>query len=373
MSDPICNVENARKMSLLFNIPKTRYNNIDTSPYNKLPSDGGFTKYQLDMRRKAEILKYNKNNGTLTKKQNWRQIVTGTGPTSRQVSQTRVQQGNLDLAGCDNLNNLPSLSRNAGIPGPNFLIYLDKNVPLYNLTNSITNSYGVENKIPTEEYTMVTNYDQVSVNLQNPSVSNNLFELYIQPAINTIYKIFNISIPVVVGIAGIVDYPTSMTPKFSVSAFDTSKFKLNILFGKELVTAYSITPQYSFETGSVNQQAIVIKPTNTVNAGNNGGAYFSALLFLGNLKVSNIWLPTAVNYSYEFQLNYSFTGMSISQTSISSYNIQIIGNNNTILPNTLIPKQILDNCSVYLNDEITQWTPSILENKTEFLDVSTPV
>jgi len=357
---PICNVENARKMSLLFNIPKTRYNNLDTSPY----TNGGFTKYELDMRRKSEILKYNRNNGTLTKKQNWRQIVTGTGPSSRQFSQTQVQQGNIDLAGCDNLDNLPSLSRNAGIPGPNFLIYLDKNVPLYNLTNSITNAYGVENKIPTEEYTIVSNYDQISIDLNGNNIHNNLFELYIQPSINSIYKIFSVSIPIVIAITGIVNTGTSVPPKFSIGAFETNRFKLNVLFGGNLTTAYSDKPIYSFETGSVNANGIVIKPINT------GGTVFSALLFLGNLKVSNIWLPTAVNFSYEFQLNYSFTGINISQTSIDSYNVQIIGNNFSIISDTINPKKILTNCSVFLSNETTVWTPSTLPNKVSFVETS---
>jgi hypothetical protein len=39
-----------RKKQMLFNIPQFRYTPV--SPYN-----GSFTKFQLDMRRKAEILK----------------------------------------------------------------------------------------------------------------------------------------------------------------------------------------------------------------------------------------------------------------------------------------------------------------------------
>jgi hypothetical protein len=61
----------------LFNIPLPRINNISNSPYSN-----GYTKEQLDMRRKAEILKYN-NNSTSTKTNNftkaekWNQLVKG--------------------------------------------------------------------------------------------------------------------------------------------------------------------------------------------------------------------------------------------------------------------------------------------------------
>jgi len=60
---------------LLFNTPLPRYTPM--SPYN-----GSMTKFQLDMRRKAEILKYNNNasstkTNNLTKAEKWSQIAKG--------------------------------------------------------------------------------------------------------------------------------------------------------------------------------------------------------------------------------------------------------------------------------------------------------
>jgi hypothetical protein len=46
-----------RKKQMLFNNPQSRY--TPANPYN-----GTFTKYQLDMRRKAEILKYSNTNSS---------------------------------------------------------------------------------------------------------------------------------------------------------------------------------------------------------------------------------------------------------------------------------------------------------------------
>lgn len=64
-----------RSKQLLFNTPLPRYTPI--SPYN-----GAFTKFQLDMRRKAEVLKYNNNSSStktnnLTRAERWSQIANG--------------------------------------------------------------------------------------------------------------------------------------------------------------------------------------------------------------------------------------------------------------------------------------------------------
>jgi hypothetical protein len=47
----------------IFNIPANRYNNLANNPYQTLNPNTGqnYTKYEVDMRRKAEILKYNSN------------------------------------------------------------------------------------------------------------------------------------------------------------------------------------------------------------------------------------------------------------------------------------------------------------------------
>lgn len=71
-TNSICETLNQnRKNGLIFNNPKIRY-----TPVN--PYELGFTQKQLDMRRKAEILQYNKtSNGKLTKKQSWVNLVKG--------------------------------------------------------------------------------------------------------------------------------------------------------------------------------------------------------------------------------------------------------------------------------------------------------
>ena len=108
---------NQRKQYLLFNKPPVRYN-----PPNPYPN---FTQEQLNMRRKVEVLKYNKNSTQgpqLTKAQKLSQMLTRTSNLSRLV--------------CPNDKYIPVLTSASGVPGPPIYLVEDDNVPLYNYKNN---------------------------------------------------------------------------------------------------------------------------------------------------------------------------------------------------------------------------------------------
>lgn len=97
----------------------------------------------LNMRRKAEILKYKTNSAQLTKKQKWAQMVHGGGPLAKKVWATQN-----DLGSNPNIENLPlvgnvlqcngpplvqcSPSTACDVPGPTTQLCDDPNVPLTN-------------------------------------------------------------------------------------------------------------------------------------------------------------------------------------------------------------------------------------------------
>lgn len=357
------NIVTAKKQALLFNIPKTRYDNLKNSPYIGKP-DANQRKYELDMRRKVEILKYNRNNGQPTKKQSWSQIVNGRNPYARIISETQIQQGisQICINAIGKLDTAPTLSSNAGIPGPAFMIKLDSNVPLYNYQNSIQNVYGVENTTSGQEYTVEMNYDQY----MNSNVSLDafiLFSLYIQPDITRIYKTFRASIPIAVEFSGYIT-DTVSNKYIAINTFAASNFALKTYFGGNLVPPETQTLTYQFENGSIDLSGTYIKPTNTNN-------YFKAILFYGNLLVSGIWVSTQPYYSYDFRLVYNFGSNSISIQNISNSNIQIIGNNYNILSDT-VPKKSLDNCEVFQNvaPYDVPWIPSSDSNRIVFQEIS---
>ena len=90
MADNICNDEAYQNMIVqnkrfqLMNIPPIRYDNLANNPYIlRYPgSSSKFTKNDLDMRRKVEILKYNANNSNtqtnnFTKAEIYAQAISG--------------------------------------------------------------------------------------------------------------------------------------------------------------------------------------------------------------------------------------------------------------------------------------------------------
>jgi hypothetical protein len=119
-----------RRQLALYNVPLPRL--TLTSPYPQ------FTKMQLDMRRKIEILKHSNNasntkTNNLTKKQNWSLLVQG---KTQNYSQNAVNASpTVTTCPLDAL--IPTLTSSSDVPGPIMVLQYDPSVPLYNyITNN---------------------------------------------------------------------------------------------------------------------------------------------------------------------------------------------------------------------------------------------
>ena len=114
-----------RRFRMMFPNPPTRL-----TPVN--PYESGYTEFQLNMRRKAEILQYNKprtistQGNRLTRKELFSQTIRGFSPKQRAVQRATPEQ----LAFCDSSMNIVS-STQADVPGPSVPLFLDKSIPLY--------------------------------------------------------------------------------------------------------------------------------------------------------------------------------------------------------------------------------------------------
>lgn len=119
-----------KRQKALLNIPLDRITPI--SPYPR------YTRLQLDMRRKVEILKY-ENNATntktnnLTKKQQWSMLVNG---NTQNGSQASIIQRDLTPIPCPQDEFLPTLTTASDVPGKVIVLQLDPDVPLYNYVKS---------------------------------------------------------------------------------------------------------------------------------------------------------------------------------------------------------------------------------------------
>lgn len=127
----ICNeIKKFHNYGQLHNTPQVRVE-LQPSPY-----DRGFTKFQLDMRRKAEILKYssNKQSGqtnSMTKKQQTALLLSGRSNGRSGLSY--YQRTNINQpVNCTNDDLIPTPTSSSDIPGPRIDLIYDESVPLYN-------------------------------------------------------------------------------------------------------------------------------------------------------------------------------------------------------------------------------------------------
>lgn len=183
------------KMHMKFNDPPPRLSLI--SPYDS----GTYTQNDLDMRRKAEILKHQaestKTNSKLTQKQKFSQIVRSNTASSKLK------------ADCDS-SIILTPSSSSDVPGKAVQLYLDPSVPLYNFTNSITSTFGEMEKVILLPWIFHVN-DLTTTLPVNGEVTNIATLEILRAIVNPISK-FSISIPY-------------------VNNSSTSKVTVKILFG----------------------------------------------------------------------------------------------------------------------------------------------
>jgi hypothetical protein len=116
-----------------------------------------YSTYELDQRRKAEILKYKINGAQLspslfysmisrnafTRKKSWAtQTQTYTNPNVNSLPEIKNASDETVALQCNNPPVLCSLTSDSDVPGPVIPLCIDENVPLYNYKMQVTNSFG---------------------------------------------------------------------------------------------------------------------------------------------------------------------------------------------------------------------------------------
>jgi len=276
MSDIFCTIDANRKKGLLFNVPPTRFTPI--SPYETNPN---ITQYDLDMRRKVEILKYKKNTvGALSKKQQFSQAIRG-ATQRRNYSQTQI--ADIQVGGNNQIPCPPTISTSAGVPGPAFYLSLDMNVPLYNYV--VTRTYATENQEDT-----VTKWLYAQ---SNDIVGNEIkiATLNIRKPIDQVVYFYTFSVSVGVQISGSEKFPNGDT-KFSTKLIPDD-VNIIVKYGNVAITQLS-TPVVSFSRGFLTDISGDVSSTTTFN-GN---------IYMGNMTVSNLALLTSPGYTYDIFVRY---------------------------------------------------------------------
>jgi len=241
-----------RSKQLLFNTPLPR--NTPVSPYN-----GAFTKFQLDMRRKAEVLKYNNNacstkTNNLTKAERWSQIARGNSNSQSSnfptINLTLIDyQGNysnitvkypdtletiqtskysldtnkniiLDINAyqivgnsgyyyvnitkggainqCNNNILVPTPTSSSDVPGPVINLIDDETVPLYNYNKNI-NAYSYNSNI---EQTKLWLYNPTSDIFLLNGKNTKILTMMVSNLVNQPSNIFTLKFPISLYVTG---------------------------------------------------------------------------------------------------------------------------------------------------------------------------
>ena len=269
------------------NVPLARFTPI--SPYTN-PNTGvstGLTQEALNMRRKAEILKYESNRmptqtNNLTQKQKWSRLVNASGKSARLLDPTTVICPGETVVRRPN----PIPTTSSGIPGPVMYLYEDPDVPLYNYIINRTYAFNVPNESSFWDTTVYTN---VGVYDRAPE---KVFTLSIKQNINTDRATYRLDIPL-----GIHAQGTHRT-----NAFSGNKIRLSVSSATLDVYCNSVKQTALSRTVALPPYIVDITPTNNVV-----GASFIATKYIGNLQFNNIVLETSPVYVFDFTLTLTIT------------------------------------------------------------------
>ena len=309
-----------RRQQSLYNKPLARINMI--SPYET----SNYTKLDLDMRRKAEILKYQKGStkgNTLTKKQKWAQIINGNTQTLSSSSSENtciIQNKPMPLSASD----VPP-DRNISV------LYNDETVPLYNFINPIsTRAYGFTNN-PTN-LNLIFQENILSNVICESNIANKIASIiFSENADLNVYTISINNIPLALYIQGDLS-GTNINLNISNDTIINS-IQLNAYYNDNLVPDRSIY-RYTYSPTILQSYNLDISANTYLD-----GTTFKGIQYIGNISISNILLYTSPGFIYDFKLTANLSYFTARNNEIPSMHASIIAN--------ITPDQImLHSCSI---------------------------
>jgi hypothetical protein len=309
-----------RRQQMLRNVPPSRINII--SPYDTT----NYTKFDLDMRRKAEVLKYQKGStkgNTLTKKQQWGQIVNGyyRNLSSSALNRiTRLDTNAVKIVDCSSGLILTPLSASNVPSDPNVpFLYNDNRVPLYNYLNPIsTRAYGFVDLETNPDIIFKTNiYNNISC---TSNISNKIASiLFTNNANQDAYTLSIQNIPLAICIQG--DLSGGIVNDIILNDAYINSIEINAYYNGNLVPDRSLY-QYTYSPNTVLQNYNLTISTNIPQ----NGSTFKGTQYIGTLSVSNILLYASPGFIYDFELLVNLSYIVSKSPDIISMNTSVIAN-----------------------------------------------
>ena len=273
MADNTCNTLAQRRAFLSLSMPPIRYNGL-VNPYVNSTGTQVYTPSQLDMRRKAEILQYNKSSsqtGKLTKSQKFAQAIN--------VNVTRAV-----TTICANDLYAPSLSSSCDVPGPVITLRYDPTVPLYNYAQNVA-SLGLINSEDVGKWTDSTSdniiaYDSIETTLVDLAIGN----------ITSQTTTFSINSPIGIYVDG--TSVSSASGDISLNDITVAVYYNDTNYLLTSVIQPTITATTDIKTARFTRIA---------------SSPFSGVIYVGNLSITNLVLPTMYGYVYKIKVTFNMT------------------------------------------------------------------
>lgn len=243
---------------------KNRYQ-LPPSPYPQ------YTKTQLDMRRKAEILQYPQQSFVLTKAQTWRKLVQATNRLPCPDNTVKY---------------VPTSS--SDVPGPVILLTNDTKIPLYNYVPGI----NFDNRLSVIAYPTLTqpwsSFPEINKVFSQNTYTTVAGLVIVSPNSNNYNFTMKSSVAISISGQAIIPSPSTITVN-SISAY-VSSINFEVYYGDILIATNPVITN--------NFTNLDINVDNTIGQ-------FSATAYVGQLTVSNIKLLTVPQYVYTFKLNFN--------------------------------------------------------------------
>ena len=260
----------------------------------------GFTKDQLDMRRKAEVLQYKKTasqTGQMSKKGKYAKLFT--------------VAGNNNICPLDLY--LPTPSSSSNIPGPSTMLQYNESIPLYNYASDADN-YANLNPDENDQFDLYADNNILVSNGQTVKVASLLIN---NPSKSL--STFAITIPIGLYVSADISSNTIYDASFSIPVIT-----FGVYYNGSLVPGTSIT------TASFSNKIVRVESTTSKTI-------FSGATYIGGLSTT-FTLATEKGFVYEFRMT---AATALIQQSIDiSPTVGMFVN----ISNNLLPK----NCSIQL-------------------------
>jgi len=298
-----------KRNKAVFNVPPPRINIV--SPYPQ------YSQFQLNMRRKSEILKYtssqqNTKSNSFTKNQKFANLAK----ISNIISQYQIEQPRSNSL-CELNTTKPTLSTACNIPGPPIVLQYDPNIPLYNYGNYKDNRpYAIINKTTNATYNAYnSNMIEYIINIHettlNPDIilddwekytcSGNLGSLLIGDNSTNANYSFSISSPIALWFYGTyTDHSSSNDISLNIILTDITA---NVYYNDVLVTSKQVMAQsQDFNTITLSCTISEITP-----------GLFYAIQYVGMLNINNLVIQTIPQtiYNIKYVANYTYNSRTV--------------------------------------------------------------